>query len=110
MKRVVLFALAFVISLSLCACGTSPEERLPDEVKEYISENYRITVGGFESEPVNVDVASVVEIKDNQWAVMGTYTVKVDHEVMSAKFGMVATYDETDGEFTFSDEKFDDFE
>ena len=41
---------------------------------------------------------------------MGTYTVKVDHEVMSAKFGMVATYDEADGEFTFSDEKFDDFE
>ncbi len=110
MKKIILSVLAFVLGLSLCACGASPEERLQDEVKEYISENYRITVGGFASEPVNVDVASVVETKDNQWAVMGTYTVKVDHEVMSAKFGMVATYDEADGEFTFSDEKFDDFE
>lgn len=113
MKKTISLLLALVMCLSLCACGgskLSPEERLPDEVKEYIRENYRIRIGGSVSEAVNVDVASVVEMKENsEWAVLGTYTIKIDKEIMSAKFGLVATYDEKSDSFTFSQEEFDDF-
>lgn len=113
MKKVLSLILALVLCLSLCACGgskLSPKERLPDEVKEYISTNYRIHIGSSVSEAVNVDVASVIEMKENsEWAVLGTYTVKIDKEIMSAKFGLVATYDEKSDSFTFSQEEFDDF-
>ncbi len=113
MKKALALLLALVMCLSLAACGKEklpPEERLPDEITEYISENYRIKVGSEVSEAVNVDIASVVELKeDSQWAVMGTYTVKVGKEIMSAKFGMVATYDEASDGFTYSQEEFDDF-
>lgn len=113
MKRALCLILTLVMCLSLCACGgskLSPEERLPDEVKEYISTNYRIRIGSSVSEAVNVDVASVVEMKENsEWAVLGTYTIKIDKEIMSAKFGLVATYDEKSDSFTFSQEEFDDF-
>lgn len=112
MKKYIAILLVAVLCLSLVACGgdkRSPKERLPDEVKEYISENYRITIGNSVSEAVNVDVASVVDMEENQWAVLGTYTVKIDKEIMSAKFGLVATYDEENDKFIFSKEEFDDF-
>lgn len=87
----------------------SPKERLNDEVKAYISENYRITIGGATSEAVNVDIASVVDKAENEWVVLGTYTVKVENEIMSAKFGLVATYNEASDKFIFSQEQFDEF-
>ena len=112
MKKALSLILALVLCLSLCACGgakLSPKERLNDEVKEYISENYRIEIGGSTSEAVNVDIASVVDMSENEWAVLGTYTVKIQNEIMSAKFGLVATYNEASDKFTFSQEEFDDF-
>ncbi len=112
MKRIIALLCTVVLLFTLCACGgekRTPKERLPDEVTEYISTNYRIRIGGFVSEPVNVDIASVVETKTNQWAVLGTYTIKIDKEIMSAKFGLVATYNEEADKFTFSKEEFDDF-
>lgn len=120
MKKVLSFIFAFLLCLSFCACSSaknksgsttalSLEERLRDEVKEYISENYQLTAGSYISEPVNVDISHVVESKENQWAVLGTYTVKLNKEIMSAKFGIVATYDEVKNTFSFSKEKFDDF-
>ena len=112
MKKALSLSLVIVICLSLCACGgskLSPKERLNDEVKAYISENYRITIGGATSEAVNVDIASVVDMAENEWTVLGTYTVKIGNEIMSAKFGLVATYNETSDKFIFSKEQFDDF-
>ena len=112
MKKILSIILVLVMCLSMCACGEtklSPEERLNDEVKKYISENYRIEIGAYTSEPVNVDIASVEDIAENEWAVLGTYTIKINNEIMSAKFGIVATYDETNDSFIFSKEKFDDF-
>ena len=112
MKKALSLLLALVLCLSLCACGgskLSPKERLNDDVKEYISENYRITIGGSTSEAVNVDIASVVDMEENKRAVLGTYTVKIENEIMSAKFGLVATYDETSDKFIYSQEEFDDF-
>ena len=108
MKKILSLTLLFALCLSLFACG-SPKDKLPDEVEKYISENYRIEIGGFVSEPVNVDIASVVEMKKNEWAVLGTYTVKIRNEIMSAKFGLVATYNEKTKKFDFSKEEFDDF-
>ena len=73
MKKALSLILALVLCLSLCACGgskLSPKERLNDDVKEYISENYRITIGGSTSEAVNVDIASVVDMEENKWAVL----------------------------------------
>ena len=64
---------------------------------------------GSTSEAVNVDIASVVDMEENKWAVLGTYTVKIENEIMSAKFGLVATYDETSDKFIYSQEEFDDF-
>ena len=112
MKKALSLILALVMCLSLCACEgskLSPKERLNDDVKEYISENYRITIGGSTSEAVNVDIASVVDMEENKWAVLGTYTVKIENEIMSAKFGLVASYDETSDKFIYSQEEFDDF-
>lgn len=110
MKKVLFIILALVLCLSMWACGgQSPKERLTADVKEYISENYRIRVGGYTSEPVNVDIAQVVDVSDNEWAVLGTYTVKVGNEIMSAKFGLVANYDESGDKFIYSKEEFDDF-
>ena len=108
MKKILSVALLFALCLSLFACG-SPEDKLPDEVEKYISENYRLSIGGFVSEPVNVDIASVQELKENEWVVLGTYTVKIRYEIMSAKFGLVATYNEKTKKFEFSKEEFDDF-
>ena len=48
-------------------------------------------------------------MEENKWAVLGTYTVKIDNEIMSAKFGLVAAYDETSDKFIYSQEEFDDF-
>lgn len=109
-KRNFAIILAIILLFSLCSCGKgSPKDRLPDAVKEYVSTNYRIRIGGYVSESVNVDVASVIETKTNEWAVLGTYTVKIQDEIMSAKFGLVATYDEATNKFTFSKEEFDEF-
>ncbi len=113
MKKWIALMLVLAMCLSLCACGKeklTPEERLPKEVDKYLRENFRIEVGSEVSKPVNVDIASIVEVKENQWAVMGTYTVKLGKEVMSAKFGLVATYHENSNKFTYSDESFDSFQ
>ncbi len=112
MKKTMSLILALVLCLSLCACGgskQSPEDRLKDDVKEYISENYRIRIGNSTSEAVNVDIASVVDKSENEWAVLGTYTVKIENEILSAKFGLVATFDEANNKFIYSQEQFDDF-
>lgn len=112
MKKSISITIVLILCLSLFACSgskQSPEDRLENEVKEYISENYRISIGANTSKPVNVDIASVVDKSENEWAVLGTYTVKIGNEIMSAKFGLVATYDETNDKFTYSQEKFDDF-
>ena len=94
---------------SFCACSKSPEERLPDEVEKYIFENVRVQKGYKTSTPINVDIAETVELKENQWAILGTYTVKLGDDVLSAKFGLVATYDEKSDKFTYSKEDFDEF-
>lgn len=112
MKKLLSLMFVFVLCLSVCSCGgnkLSPKERLNDEVKTYISENYRISIGNVSSEAVNVEIASVVDKAENEWAVLGTYTVKIANQTMSAKFGLVATYNEASDKFTFSQEKFDDF-
>jgi len=112
MKKIIALFCIAVLLFSLCACNgekLTPRERIPDEVKNYISTNYRIKVGTFVSESVNVDIASIVETQTNQWAVLGTYTIKIDKEIMSAKFGLVVSYDEGNDKFTFSKEEFDDF-
>ena len=112
MKKIISITLLLILCLPLCSCGgskQSPEDRLQDDVKEYISENFRISIGNNNSEAVNVDIASVVDKSENEWAVLGTYTVKIKNEILSAKFGLVATYDEASDKFIYSQEKFDDF-
>lgn len=111
LKSLITAFLTITLLLQFCSCGgtRSPKERLPDEVKEYISTNYRGGMGVYVSEPVNVDVASIVELKSNEWTVLGTYTIKLGNEILSAKFGLVASYDEKTDKFTFSKEEFDDF-
>ena len=110
MKKFLLVVLAFVMCLSLFACGASLSDKVSKESEKYISENYRLVMDGFASKPVNVDVASVLEMEvDKEWVVMGTYTIKIDHDIMSAKFAMIATYDEATKGFEFSNVEFDDF-
>lgn len=111
MKKILSVILAILMCMSFLACGASPSEKLPKEVEKYLSENYRIGMDGFVSEPVNVDIASVVEmVKNHEWAVMGTYTVKIKYDIMSAKFAILATYDESNREFEFSNVEFGDWE
>ncbi len=112
MKKTISLILALILCLSLCACGetkVSPKERLNDEVKEYISENFHFTIGGSTSKTVNVEIDSVVDMEENKWAVIGIYTVKIENKVMSAEFRLEATYDETSDKFIYSQEEFDDF-
>ena len=112
MKKVVAIVLTIAMCLLMFACGAnklSPKERLNDEVEAYIFDNFRITMDGYTSEPVNIDIASASEMSENKWAVIGTYTVKINKEIMSAKFGLVATYNEAEDKFIFSQEKFDEF-
>ena len=109
MKKLAALIMISILVLTLVACK-APEDKLPEAVEQYISENYRITSGGYASEPVNVDVSSVIEMKEGEeWAVLGTYTVKLGNEILSAKFGLIATYNDKTNEFEFSDEEFDDF-
>ena len=110
MKKTLSLVLAFCLIFTLFACAKEPKEKLPDEVKKYVSENFRITKGIHTSEPINVDVASIMDVKEGEkWIVLGTYTVKVGDEILSSEFGMIATYDEDEREFIFSDEEFGEF-
>ncbi len=112
MKKTLALLLALIMCLPLLvACGKkAPKERLPEEVTNYITSNYRIRDGEDVSEPVNVDIASVVDMTEGkEWAVLGTYTVKIGKEIKSAKFGLVATYNEKSDSFTYSKEEFDEF-
>ena len=97
---------------SFTACGgknKSPEERLPEAVQEYLFENYRIKLSGATSTPVSVDIKDALYKSENEWAVIGTYTVKISGETMSAKFGLVAEYNSSSDTFSFSNVQFDDF-
>ncbi len=112
-KKVVVLILVLIMCLSFVACGEelSLEERVPEVVKEHISENFRIRDGNYVSEAINVDIASVVEEKnDKQWTVAGTYTVKIVNEIVSAEFVAIVTYDMSTDEFKCSNVEFDDFE
>ena len=109
MKKALSLILVLILSLSLFSCSRTPEDRLPKEVKRYVSENYRINRGDSYSQPVDVEISSITDAEENEWIVVGTYTVKIDSEVVSAAFGMVAKYNESNRKFTFSNEYFDEF-
>ena len=131
MKRVLSMILLLSLCIGLCACAVeppaaettlpdsitepsteiqlSPKERLYDDVKKYISENFRIRIGDSVSESVSVDIASIVDKSENEWVVLGVYTIKIDNQTMSAAFGLVATYDKANNSFIYSQEEFDEF-
>ena len=112
MKKVVSLILVVVLCLAMVACAKkqSPRERLEDAVKEHVFENYRITGGGESSTPVSVVIKEVTDIAENEWAILGEYTVRIQGQQPTATFMMEVRYDEQKDEFTFSEEIFSDFE
>ena len=119
MKKAISVLLVFVMVISLCACGAetvsivetkpSPDERVEDEIKEYISTNFRLSIDDAVSEPVSVTINDITKSSGYKWFVLGTYTVKINGKIMSAQFFMNVAYDEASDTFTFSDESIDQF-
>ena len=115
MKKALSLILALVLCLSLCACGgskTSPEERLNEEAKKFVIAYLNSSVGDLITGSPTVEIASKTVIKENEWAILGTATITTNGEgqTLSAKFGIVATYNPESGEFEFSKVEFDEFE
>ena len=109
MKRILPIVLVLIFCLSLFACASSPKERLSEGVEKHMCENYRITKGSAVSKPVGVEIIEIVDVKENEWAVLGTYTVKLGGTTMSSKFAISADYNEAKDSFSFSEATFEGF-
>ncbi len=110
MKKTLAIILAFVMCMSLCACGaqTTPEEKLKSEAVTFMTAYLNAEIGDLIVSTPEVSIASVTSVKEKQWAVLGTATVATSQtSKMSYKFGMVATYDQASDQFEYSKIEFD---
>lgn len=113
MRKTLAILLVFIVCLSLCACGAqkaSPEEKLKKESVTFIAAYLNAEISDLIVDTPEVIIDSVTPVKENQWAVLGTATVAISEtSKMSAKFGVVATYDRNSEQFEYSKVEFDEF-